>query len=214
MNPELFKPAGTPNGGVITIAHGSDGLVDNARGNWMTMIREYAAELSQQGFTILLPDYFALTGTKPPETLPDYAANRDTWQNALAKVIADASTIKGIEASRIGLLGFSLGGHLVLRLRSTAKVLVSYFAPELDGLEPRNARPLQALLHHGKKDSLVHLDPNAIHIEATLKAEGASVELVRYKNAEHGFAGTDPDNVNAARESKAATLTFFASNLV
>jgi dienelactone hydrolase len=180
------------------------------------MIREYAAELSQQGFTVLLPDYFALTGTKPPETKADYAANRDTWQKGLAKVIADASAMKGIDPARIGLLGFSLGGYLVLRLRSTAKVLVSYFAPEfreLDGLGPQNVRPLLALLHHGKKDSLVHLDPNAIHIEATLKAEGASVELVRYDNAEHGFSGTDADNTKAAKDSKTATLAFFAANL-
>jgi hypothetical protein len=34
---KLFKPLGTPNGAVIVIAHGSDGMVDNENGPWLTM---------------------------------------------------------------------------------------------------------------------------------------------------------------------------------
>src|SRR6266853_6536589 len=208
MKPEFFKPVGTPNGGAIVVAHGSDGLVDNERGDWKTMICDYATELSGKGFVVLVPDYFALTGTKPPTTLADYAFHRDTWQKALTTVISDASAMKGIDASRVGLLGFSLGGHLILRLRSVSKVLVSYFAPEfleLGGLGPVNIGPLRSLLHHGTGDTLVPFVPNAGDIEQTLRKEKAEVELIPYDRAGHGFVGGDADNTSASEKSKAST---------
>lgn len=37
---ELYNPAGTPNGGVVVIAYGSDGMNDP----WATMIRDYAIQ--------------------------------------------------------------------------------------------------------------------------------------------------------------------------
>jgi hypothetical protein len=35
---EQFNPTSTPNGGAIIIAHGSDGIVNNANGAWLTMM--------------------------------------------------------------------------------------------------------------------------------------------------------------------------------
>lgn len=51
-------PAGSP----VMIAYGSDGLVDNERGLWETMILGYAVKLSVAGTTALIPDYFGMTG--------------------------------------------------------------------------------------------------------------------------------------------------------
>ncbi len=66
--PEIFHPKGKQNGGGIVIAHGSDGLVDNEHGKWRRMIMEYAKELSDKGFVVVVPNYFAITKTKPPST--------------------------------------------------------------------------------------------------------------------------------------------------
>lgn len=64
---ELFSPAGAPTGGVIIVAHGSDGMTEP----WAAMIREYAISLAAKGFTTLIPNYFEKDGNQswPPGIL-------------------------------------------------------------------------------------------------------------------------------------------------
>jgi dienelactone hydrolase len=62
---ELFLPAGTQNGGVVIVAHGSDGLTNNLTGPWRAMIEEYCNGLAEKGFVALTPHYFDRTGTPP-----------------------------------------------------------------------------------------------------------------------------------------------------
>ena len=60
---ELFEPApppATPTG-VVVVAYGSDGLVDNENGPWKTMIEGYAQALAQDGFVALIPDFLVRT---------------------------------------------------------------------------------------------------------------------------------------------------------
>src|SRR5687768_2158215 len=61
---ELYTPSAA-NGGMVVIAYGSDGMIDNAHGPWATMVRAYAADLAAKGFTAIIPDYFLTTGTAP-----------------------------------------------------------------------------------------------------------------------------------------------------
>ncbi|MFH0343750.1 MAG: dienelactone hydrolase family protein [Chromatiales bacterium] len=127
-----------------------------------------------------------------------------------------AKTLPGVDASRVGLLGFSLGGHICLRLRAMAKVLVEFFAPEgaeWGGLGSTTSRTLHAQIHHGLADNLVRYVPNAVNIEKILKGEGAVVELCSYEGAGHGFAGDDPANAKARKDAMDGTLSFFIKHL-
>lgn len=215
---ELFTPAGTPNGGAIVLAYGSDGFVDNAHGPWATMMRGYAADLSGRGFTAVIPDYFQRTGTHPGDIDYDNGGSRqiwlhrNEWQATLGDAVAYTQTLPGISRSRIGLLGFSLGGHLCLRVRSSAKVLVEFFAPILDGLGPDRV-PLMAQIHHGRGDKLVDFDDNAKRIDQELRASGATCELWGYDGAKHGFAGEDAANTKARTLSKTRAIDFFTAHL-
>ncbi len=210
---ELFNPSGTPNGGVIVITYGTDGML----APWGSIIRAYAESLSQKGFIAIIPDYFASTSTMPrSDALNKISIDRNTWQATLADAITHAKTLPNVQASRVGLLGFSLGGHLCLRLRETAKVLVEFFAPEFPGLDSLGSTTkltLQAQIHHGLADQIVPFYPNADNIKNLLQNEGATVDRFSYTGAVHGFIGNDTDNINASKTSMNRTLSFFEKYL-
>jgi dienelactone hydrolase len=209
---ELYTPAGTPNGGVIVIAYGSDGMSEP----WTTMIQGYANALCLKGFITIIPDYFSKTGTKAGDGLDTFQkipVYRDTWQAVMADAVTYTKTLPGVDASRVGLLGFSLGGHICLRLRAMAKVLVEFFAPELDGVGAATKLTLDAQIHHGLADTLVFFDLNANKIHKILQDEGANSELCSYEGAVHGFIGADAANTKARKDSMESTLSFFTQHL-
>lgn len=214
ISAELYKPASTTANGLITVAYGSDGLTDNLSGPWATMIRGYAEALAKRGFVVLIPDYFAVTNTQPgPQVFDLIAKNRDLWQEAVSDAIGHGKTLPGVDKTRVGLLGFSLGGHLCLRVRTKAKALVEFFAPVLDGIGPPG-KLAHTQIHHGEADNLPGTGfENAVSIEKTLKAEGASPELYGYPGAGHGFVGSDPKNTEARELSMKRTIAFFDSHL-
>ena len=209
---EAFGPAGTPNGAAIVIAHGSDGMKEP----WAAMIREYASELAGKGFTALVPRYFNKTGTDAgPKVFSELPAHLHSWTEAVGDAVTHAKTLPGISPLRVGLLGFSLGGHICLRLRGSAKALVEFFAPELrelGGLGSAGARGLQIQIHHGLADMLVPFS-NAQRVIAVLKPEGTVPEVFSYEGAGHGFAGADPNNATARRSAKVRTLAFLEKHV-
>jgi dienelactone hydrolase len=215
ISAELYTPASITTNGLITIAYGSDGLFDYPPDRlWATMIRGYAEALAQRGFVVLIPNYLAATKTESGPSvsnlIPKY---RDFWQEAVSDAIDHGKTLPGVDTTRVGLLGFSLGGHLCLRVRAKAQVLVEFFAPVLDGIGPPG-KLTHAQIHHGEADDFPGTGfPNAISIENTLKAEGASPELCRYPGAGHGFVGSDPKNTEARELSMKRTIAFFDSYL-
>jgi dienelactone hydrolase len=212
---ELFRPAAS-NGAAIIIVHGSDGMTEP----WAAGIREYATDLAAKGFTGIIPNYFEKTRTPPGLNIfsqppAECIANLHSWEEAVSDTVAHAKTLPGMSVPRIGLLGFSLGGHICLRLRGLAHALVELFAPELrdfGGLGPVGAASPHIQIHHGLADLLVPFS-NAQAIFDALKDEGADPELYSYEGASHGFAGADPNNATARRSSKDRTLAFFEKHL-
>ena len=203
---ELFEPAGAANGGAIVVAHGSDGMQEP----WAGLIREYGAELAAKGFAVLIPDYFASTGTVPGKgVVAEIAANLGVWQAVVGDTVAHAARLPGIKPMRMGLLGFSLGGHLAVRLRGVAQAVVEFFAPELGGVGVVGAGGAKRVqIHYGTADTVVGIEESK-NIAAQLEREGSAVELFEYDGAGHGFAGADPNNATARRSAKGRTVEFF-----
>jgi dienelactone hydrolase len=214
---ELFSPSPASRAGVIVIAYGTDGMTNNLTGPWATTIRGYAHELALLGFVALIPDYFAVTRTTPgPQAAASILTQRDTWQRTLSDALAHGASLADVDPARVGLLGFSLGGHLCLRLRARARVLVELFAPafpELGGLGVASKLELHAQIHHGDADELVPVASNAAKIQRELEANGAASTLYTYPGAGHGFVGADADNTHARAESQARTLACFKAHL-
>jgi dienelactone hydrolase len=211
---KIVAPSTPARGAAIVVVHGSDGLVDNEHGPWAMMMRGYATALASRGFTALIPDYFTVTGTKLGTVdLQTILTHRAVWQTAIADAASHARTLAGVDPSRIGLLGFSLGGHLCARARATAKGLVLFFAPILDGIGPSSTPTLRAQIHHGQADRLVEFEANAPLISEALRKGGASSTVFAYPGAGHGFTGADPSNTKARTDSQESTVRFFDSLL-
>lgn len=179
---------------------------------WANMIEDYANSLAGNGFVGLIPDYLAVTNTQPGlGVLPMMMELQDDWEEAISDAIDQAKNLPMVDPARIGLLGFSLGGHLCLRARGKAKVLVEFFAPVFQGIGAR-AGAVQAQIHHGDADDVVRFH-DAEMIAAILKAEGTVADFHRYVGGVHGFIGDDAANTKARAFAKEKTLGFFKSHL-
>jgi dienelactone hydrolase len=215
---DVYKPVGPANNAAIVLVYGSDGLIDNKNGPWASMIQEDATSLAQKGFHALVPNYFLRT--KTPAGSIDYQngglvavmANKDQWQSTIADAVQYAKTLQGIDPSRIGLLGYSLGAFLSLRLCAEAKGIVAFFPPRLDVVGAGAAPRLPVDIHYGDKDFLefkVHTEP----IVQELRAHGAVVKTHCYPGANHGFSLKDAPNTSARAQSKTRMLDFFKASV-
>ena len=215
---DLYPPAGPANKAAIVLAYGSDGLIDNKNGPWATTIAKHAEALALKGFHALVPDYFLRTNTRPNtidyqrDGLQVVLANKGAWQNTLADAVQYAKTLSGIDTSRIGLVGYSLGGYLSLRLRAQAKAIVAFFPPLLDGIGPGKTAGLPVQIHYGDQDPL-KFATNAGPIQRELEDGGAVVKVHEYPGANHGFSGSDPANTDASAKSKARMIELFEASL-
>jgi dienelactone hydrolase len=214
LQADVYAPAVSAHG-LIVVAYGSDGLTNDLSGPWKTMIEGYATSLAEKGLFVAIPDYLKATDTIPGQEVFDVMARlSSTWQAALSDATDQCIVHANVSPQRVGLLGFSLGGHLALRVRAKATALVEFFAPAFDGLGSATAHPAHAQIHHGTADTVPCTGyENAPAIEITLKNEGTATELFAYRGAGHGFVSASEPDRNARDLSKARTLSFFGAHL-
>ena len=75
---ELYRPSVGSKTGLVVLAYGTDGYVDNVRGPWKTMMCGYS-ELAARGLFALIPNHFARTGSRHDgPAVDDVAAKRPT----------------------------------------------------------------------------------------------------------------------------------------
>ncbi len=209
---ELYPPTIPASGSAVVIAHGSDGITDHRNGPWATMMRDYASTFSRKGCAVLLPYYFERTGTEPgEEAMLSMFAHMPAWQDTLADALTLAAGLPGVKSSRVALVGFSLGGHLSLRLRDKASVVVEFFAPYFNDIGTATRKP-HVQIHHGEADGPVNIE-NARQIAKVLKSEGIVPDMKTYPRAGHGFDGRSPGDAEARRLSRERTVEFLEAHL-
>ncbi|QDT03108.1 Dienelactone hydrolase family protein [Rubripirellula lacrimiformis] len=210
------EPATTYDSAVI-IAYGSDGLAPK----WKPEIERHAKALAAVGILALTPDYFQKSPSTSHDSsltvFPQIPLRHGSWAIVLRDAVDACKTLPGIDSSKVGLLGFSLGGFLSLRIRDSVDVLVEYFSPftfpEVDGIGTNANRLLKVHIHHGESDSLVPLMQNANPIQSQLVRERATVSMTKHPGAVHGFLGSDSGNSTARDQSLRETIQFFEANL-
>jgi len=220
---EIFVGAGTGPRPAVVVVYGTRGM--NAP--FGDSIRGFAKKLAASGFTAFIPDYFKCTGTPASSgsegdllVMTAVQSSRDQWVETIRDGLAYAAARADVRADRLGLLGFSLGGHVTLRAAKQAsgnavKAAVSFFAPiamapfggiggDIDKLPP-----LQ--IHHGENDGPPVAPAESRALEGLLvaagKQKGRDYEIFFYPAQGHGFTG------QAAVTSEKRTVDFFATKL-
>ena len=203
---ELLLPPGAGKVPAMVIVHGSGGVSAEREGR-------YAREMVGLGVAALVIDSFRGRGIA--STVQDQAqvSSAEMTEDAFAAL----KTLAGhprIEAKRVGLIGFSKGGTVALLAAHEARAARAlppvlrfalhvpvypwcgslYFKPKSTGA------PIYMLL--GGADTYVGVAPCQENA-ASLKAEGAHVEVTVFPGAGHGFdAGKAYHNPRGENQSR------------
>jgi len=110
------------------------------------------------------------------------------------RVVGDAITFASynpsVDANRVGLLGFSLGGYLALSVASVdprVKAVVEFFGGMPEELQGFTRMPAVLILH-GKEDPIVPVS-EATRLQQLLERAGTPYEMKLYPGAGHSFNG-------------------------
>ena len=193
-------------------------------------IVSFAEALNKDGIAATIPYYFKSTKTRAgDEALGLIPVHLPAWKAVCGAALAFTAADPRFDATHMGMIGFSLGGHLALSLamgRSAAganiKAVVDFFGPTIqpDLRGDWSALPL-VLIHHGTDDPLSI--ENSRHVVRELAAVRRIVtpltfgtpprapvtgdRFIEYPGQKHGFTGA------ALSGSRDATIQFLDTYL-
>jgi carboxymethylenebutenolidase len=178
-------------------------------------LEPFAAALADRGgFRVLVPDFYGGVATTDDE---DAALLLSRLTDEDSRDILDAAIGMGLDegSTRVGLVGFSMGGTLALRAaqRGDADAVVAYYGT-LSGDDP-GIVPCPVLLHLAEEDSYpAGGDPETF--VPRLRDNGTPVTSHTYAGTGHSFANatmTERVDGRAAALAFARTTVFLESRL-
>lgn len=195
-------PDGSEASGYLAAADSSTGGIIVIQEWWglNDQIRTVADRYAQAGFTALAPDLFHGRVTTEEDEANHLMAGLD-WVGATEQEVRGAAQhLKGQGNTKVGVLGFCMGGALTViaavKVQEVDAAVCFYGIPPADAADPANTRiPFQG--HFATEDQWC--TPALVDdLEASLKTSGCKYEVFRYQ-ADHAFFNADrPSVYNAA----------------
>jgi carboxymethylenebutenolidase len=198
---ERFEPHSLGPHPAVLLLHGCDGFSRHG-----PRLRDQARHLAGNGYVCLLVHYFDRDGLTEvaPEDIREHFPG---WMLTILDALKYAATLKQVDATRIGLLGHSLGAYLAVSVglakghRHVAAVVEYYGGLPAELLllpfvKLENMPP--TLLLHGEKDDVVPVQA-AHDLARLLRGKDRPYELVLYPEQGHVFRGKD--ELDSARRS-------------
>jgi carboxymethylenebutenolidase len=158
-----------------------------AGGNISGMER-YASVLATQGFAVYLLNYFDRTGTEFADKQIIFR-NFPLWMKTLWDAISFVEKQPQVDASRIALLGFSLGAYLSLATSAIdprVKIVVEFFGGMPKEMKLFMRRLCPVLILHGEDDATVPVE-EAYNLQKLLEKKNIPYEIKIYPKVGHGF---------------------------
>ena len=176
---ERFFPLGAGPFPAVVALHGSGGLHGFAE--------EPARLLAARGFAVFVPHYFERTGTSWADER-NIRKNFPLWMKTISDTVTYVGQQKHVDASRVALLGFSLGGYLSLSVATQdprVRAVVEYFGGLPEELTNFKQMP-PTLILHGDADNIVPVS-EALNLEKLFQRTGTPYEIKIYPGAGHVF---------------------------
>jgi carboxymethylenebutenolidase len=168
-----------------------------------------AAALAAQGYAVYVPHYFDRTGTTGLADKQTAIRNFPAWGKTVWDAISHVERQPGVDAQRIGLLGFSLGAYLALSVSAVdfrVKAVVEFFGGMPREMKLFIRRLCPTLILHGAVDATVPVD-EAYHLQKLLEKREVPYEMQIYPEAGHEFTG------EVWRDARRRTLAFLQKYL-
>lgn len=186
-------------------------------------IKDIARRYAAEGYVAIVPDLYSRLG----HALPTDAGEAGKLMNTLKQedgltdlnaTVAYLKSVPEVDAAKIGITGFCMGGSYALMLPCVSpeiKAAVPFY-----GQVPNPDTPIQklacpVLYLYGEDDGWI-TKADVQRLEAALKKYNKAGEIKTYPGAPHAFfRDTDPSvyRPEAARDAWARTKAFFKQHL-
>lgn len=204
-------PAGTDAAPAVVMVHEWWGL--------NPQIKDMARKLARQGYVVIVPDLYHGKVAEEPERAHELMRGLEATR-VMSELDAARAWLRAqprCAKSRVGVIGFCVGGGLALgfalRGGDLAAAVVFYGAPETD---PAKLAGLRAPLmgHFGGEDDGIGAD-RVDAFRSALQKSGKPAEIYLYRGAGHAFMNESRPSFHpdAARVAWARTLAFFQKYL-
>ena len=169
-------------------------------------LEPYAEALANRGgLRVIVPDFYdGYATTESDDGRALMTALTDRGAAGILSAAIDAERGDGIDAQRVGLIGFSMGGRIALRAaqEGLADAVVAYYATLGPG-DP-GIVPCPVLLHLAEDDAWADgADPDTF--VARLRDDGTPVATHTYVGTLHSFANA---TLREKVDGRAAALAF------
>ena len=186
----------------ILLLHGADGFTNGDR------YRLGAQILAGAGYHVFLVHYLDRTG-QGRAYYSTIGQNFPLWAETVRDALDFVESQGGVDPTRIGIVGTSLGGALGVTVAAgdrRVRALVNYFGFLPEPVRETATRLPPTLVLHGAKDAIVPV-ANAHALKALLTRVGAPHEVHVYPDQAHGFYGA------AQLDAAQRTAAFLARHL-
>jgi carboxymethylenebutenolidase len=161
-------------------------------GGGISGMSEPAIMLAEQGFAVFVLHYFDRTGTTQVTDKQTIFRNFPAWGKTVWDAISHIEKQPQVDATNIGLLGFSLGAYLALSVASVdprVKAVVEFFGGLPKEMKLFMRRLCPVLILHGEADSTVAVQ-EAYDLQSLLEKKGIPYEIKIYPGVGHSLDTT------------------------